>query len=76
MSDTFTHTSDEMDSRVLFDLARDKGFIAERALRPHLWRLIRESSDAPVLHPISRDTGFTYFDAIDFLNKEPAERYS
>jgi hypothetical protein len=75
MSDNFAQTSDRMDPEELYALARDKGFVAERALRPHLWRLIR-ADGTPALEPTSHDTGFTYFDAIDFLNKEPAERYS
>jgi hypothetical protein len=75
MSDYFSHAVDRMDPEELYALARDKGFVAERALRPHLWRLIRPDG-TPALEPTSHDTGFTYFDAIDFLNKEPAERYS
>ena len=75
MSDSSTQTSDQMDPQVLFDLARDKGYVAERALRPHLWRLIR-ADGTPALEPTSHDTGFTYYDAIDFLTKDPEERYS
>ena len=75
MSEHFELASDTLDPDRLQELARDKGFIAERALRPHLWRLIRAADDSPVVHPVNHDTGFTYFDAIDFLSKEPEERY-
>jgi hypothetical protein len=68
-------TSDRIDPEEIQELARDRGFIAERALRPHLWRLIRMADGSPALHPLSHDTGFPFYDAIDFLNKEPAERY-
>ena len=51
-------------------LARDKGYTAQRALRPHLWRLTR-ADGTPALDPVTRDTGFTFFDAIEFLKQEP-----
>jgi hypothetical protein len=66
--------SSEMDADRLRELARDKGFVAERALRPHLWRLIK-ADGTPAIAPVNRDTGFTFYDAIDFLNKEPEDRY-
>jgi hypothetical protein len=71
----FEAAFDSLDPDRLQDLARDKGFIAERALRPHLWRLIRAADDAPVVHPATHDTGFTYYDAVNFLIQEPEERY-
>jgi len=55
-------------------LAREKGFVAERALRPTLWRLIRPDG-SPALDPVTHDTGFTFYEAIEFLNKEPDQRY-
>jgi hypothetical protein len=67
-------TSDRIDPDEIRALARDKGFTAHRALRPHLWRLIR-ADGSPAIDPVTHDTGFTYYDAIDFLNKEPEDRY-
>jgi hypothetical protein len=66
--------SERMDPHLIQALARDKGFTAEQALRPHLWRLTR-ADGSPAIDPVSHDTGFTYYDAIEFLNKEPDQRY-
>jgi hypothetical protein len=70
----YEQISDHIDADEIQALARDKGFIAERALRPHRWRLIR-ADGSPAIDPVSHDTGFTLYDAMDFLNKEPDERY-
>jgi hypothetical protein len=50
--------------------ARDKGLVAQRALRPNLWRLIK-ADGTPALNPVTNDTGFGFHEAIDFLNERP-----
>jgi hypothetical protein len=66
-------TPDIMDPDELRTLAHDKGYTAQRALRPNLWRLTKYDG-TPALDPVSRDTGFHYLDAIEFLREQP-ERY-
>ena len=67
-------TPNTVDPDWLRVLAREKGFTAQRAIRPNLWRLVRADGTAAV-DPVTHDTGFTYYDALEFLNSAPDQRY-
>ncbi len=66
--------SESIDADEIRALARDKGFVAQRALRPMLWHLVRQDG-SPALDPITNDTGFSFYAAIDFLHQQPDDHY-